>query len=163
MKKIPIVLLTILVLIVVGILLTHYVLELVEVRSLQDIVLKFVRNVQAGYSKNLREITGGRVFVNLFLGDRVNEQYFEELRNQFSGDSQIKFFRIYKASEFSPEERRKYGFLAWKLNVVVMDERNQYVGGYIFYVSKFTERDESGNEVTLYKIIDISNVGNIVF
>ncbi|MEN2997726.1 MAG: hypothetical protein ABDH28_01630 [Brevinematia bacterium] len=163
-RKIGILLGILILAIILGIILVSYISHLIEIRSLQDVILKFIRSAQLRDRDSLREVCGGKVFVNLFSGNmEINEYYIGELNKQFPSSAQIKFLRIYQSSEFLPEEKRKYGFIAWKVNLLVIDEKNQYVGGYSFYVSKVTELDEAGNETTLYKILDILKVGDILF
>lgn len=164
MKKAYVIVIILLVSGVFVFLLVSYISYIIEVKTLEDVVLKFSKAIQLKDKEVLKNITGGKIFVNLFFGDgEINESYFTELYNQFPTGAQIKFFKVFRSSELSPDERRKYGFWAWRVNVVVVDEGKQYVGGFIFYVSKISEVDENGRNVDVFKIIDIVKVGDIVF
>lgn len=140
-----------------------YIFYLIEVRTIQDTVEKFIRAVQSRDKNFLERISGGRIFVNLFSGDESSREYYlEEIANKFPNDAEIKFFKSYRATEFSQIERRRYGSMSWKINILVISYSSQYVGGYIFYISKIEDNDREDSSYA-YKVIDISNVGEINF
>ncbi|MCX8028835.1 MAG: hypothetical protein N2712_02450 [Brevinematales bacterium] len=139
-----------------------YLSYLIEINSVQDVVSRFIKAIQTKDLTLLEEISGGSIFVNIFSGDEsLRNYYLEEMRKKFPQNIELIFLRVYRASEFSPEERRKYGSISWKVNTVVISKENQYVSGYIFYVSKYQEEDQ--NAKTIFKVIGISNVGEVNF
>ncbi len=141
-----------------------YLSYITEIRNVQDVVSKFIKAVSLRDKETLKDITGGRVFISIFSGDgRINEYYLDELSMYFSSYSEIKFFKVYRSSEFSQEEKRKYGVLGWKVNVIIINESAQYVSGYSFYVSKFSEVLEDNSIKTFYKVVDFIKVGEIAF
>ncbi|MFN4245073.1 MAG: hypothetical protein ACK4F9_02860 [Brevinematia bacterium] len=163
MKKFLVVLVIITLVVLIGILVS-YILYVLEVSSLQDVVLKFVRASQVRDIEILRRIAGGKIFAGIFSGESgVNEYFLEELSRQFPRSSQLKFLKVYRSSELSQDEKRKYGFLSWKVNLLVVNENDQYVLGYSFYVSRFSEIESSGKEVIYYRIIDFVKIGEIIF
>ena len=163
MKKFLFVLVILVVLAIVFISLVSYISYVLEVSNLQDAVLKFVKAVQVVDIEMLRKVTGGRIFVSIFSGSGVNEYFLEELSRQFPKSSQIKFLKVYRSADFSQDEKRKYGFLTWKVNLFVISEVDEYAYGYSFYVSKFSEVETGGKEVVYYRIIDFVKVGEIIF
>lgn len=162
MKKTVIVLIIVSV-IILTIITLSYVFYLIEVRTLQDTAEKFIRAVQSKDKNVLEKISGGRIFVNLFSGDDSSREYYlEEIVNKFPNDAEIRFLKSYRATEFSQNERRRYGSMSWKINILVISQSRQYIGGYIFYISKLEDTDKENGSYA-YKVIDISNVGEISF
>lgn len=140
-----------------------YVNNLLEIRTVQDTVEKFILYVQKSNAEELKKISGGSVFYSLFSTDSINYNALQEFKNKFLTGSKIEFFRVYRFREFSPEEKRKAGIFSWKVNVLVWNSEVQYAGGYIFYLSKFEDIIPDGSKVDRYKVIEISNVGEIYF
>lgn len=162
MKKTAIALIIVSV-IILTIITLSYVFYLIEVRTLQDTAEKFIRAVQSKDKNVLEKISGGRIFVNLFSGDESSREYYlEEIVNKFPNDAEIRFLKSYRSTEFSQDERRRYGSMSWKINILVISHSRQHIGGYIFYISKLEDTVKENGSYA-YKVIDISNVGEISF
>ncbi|MGB9621008.1 MAG: hypothetical protein ACPL4C_01040 [Brevinematia bacterium] len=163
MKKYFWILLIIVFVLVIIFLVVSYILNTIELKNIQNTVEKFIVYIQTSNLEELEKVSGGSVFYSLFSGGSVNYGYFQELKNKFIAGSKIEFFKIYSSKDFSQEEKRKVGIFSWKANVLVWNSSVQYAGGYIFYLSRFEEVLPDGNKIERYKVISISNVGEIYF
>jgi len=160
-KKINVIILLLVVFfVIVAVMAYFWVANWIELSSVQDAVKKFLMYVEVGDTSKMKNLVGGKLFVNIY-GSGI--EGVEELKKMFPSDSQILFFRTYKPSELTSDEKRDYGFYAWKVNLVVVNERYQFVGGYSFFVSRITETSEDNSTRVRHKIVDIKNVGSIIF
>ncbi len=146
--------------IVLGVSVYFWISYIIELSNVQDAVRVFLKAIGQENINKIRELAGGKLFVNIF-GTRTEN--LEELKRLFPPNSQILFFKIYKPNELLPEEKKDYGFYAWKVNIVIINEKLQFVAGYSFFVSKITEITDEGETIVRYKIVDIKNVGDIIF
>jgi hypothetical protein len=146
--------------IVLGVLIYFWISYIIELSTVQDAVKVFLKAIDQGNTSKIRELSGGRLFVNIF---GMGIENLEEVKKLFPPNSQILFFKTYRPNELSQEEKRDYGFYAWKVNIVVINEKLQFVGGYSFFVSKITEITDEGKTIVRYKVVDIKNVGSIIF
>ncbi len=155
-------LIVLVILVVTTIVVVNVVINYLEEKTIESVVIDFFRFVKQRNTEKLFDIAGGKIFTKIFVGENISYEFLDTLSSSIPNDYEFITFGVIRINNMSPEERVDYGFNSRRVDIAIISKSAKVVIGYRIYVSKFSTTLE-GKTVDLFKVIDMKKVGEIVF